>query len=215
MFDVSGTLVDADNTLISIDNKFVIPWLEKRGYRIDSNTMRALREKYPSKTFYINLLKEMKWKMKKTTFKEFVDLVYDLFFFNIKPFEGVVSTLNYLRKKGLKIIIISNSNRRYVDRVLEKIDFVFDEIISYDKTKTRKKELKPFEYAIERLFLKPEECLMIGDRLDEDAFSRKLGIKFVWFPQRRNLASDVEEYDFVVKEFREIKKLADSLLELK
>ena len=56
---------------------------------------------------------------------------------------------------------------------------------------------------------------MVGDRLDEDAFCRKLGIKFAWFPQKRPTNSDKEEYDFVIKDFGELKKIIDSLIELK
>jgi HAD superfamily hydrolase (TIGR01662 family) len=215
MFDVSGTLMDSENNMLFVDKKFLIPWLNRRGYDVDIGTVKALRGKYPTKEFYINLLKEMRWKMEKKLFKEMVDLFMDFYFVSLKPFPGVVSTLNYLRKKGIMLVVVSNSRRKYVDKSLEKLDFKFDSIFSHDQTKSRKSSLEPFQYSLKSLGLKPEECLVVGDRLDEDAFCRKMGIKFVWFPQNKSTANSTEGYDFFIRDFGELKKLADSLLELK
>lgn len=216
MFDVSGTLVDSDNALITTDRKFLVPWLNRNGYEIDFPKIKALREKYPGKKFYINLLREMRWKMKKTMFREMIQLFLDFYFLTLEPFEGVEYTLRHLRKKKLHLFVVSNSKRKYVDKSLEKLDFDFDKIISHEKTKSRKSELKPFKYLLERNFLKPGECLMVGDRLDEDAFSRKLGIRFVWFPRRKNpTRGEKEEYDYIIRRFGELKNIINSLVELK
>ena len=45
MLDVSGTLVDADNNLRFVDRKFLVPWLNRKGYEIDLNNIREIREK--------------------------------------------------------------------------------------------------------------------------------------------------------------------------
>ncbi|MFH1473405.1 MAG: HAD family hydrolase, partial [Candidatus Aenigmatarchaeota archaeon] len=58
------------------------------------------------------------------------------------------------------------------------IQDMFDYVITFDDTKVKKPGKEPFLYALKKLKLRPEECLMVGDSLKRDiSTAKKLGFK--------------------------------------
>jgi putative hydrolase of the HAD superfamily len=95
------------------------------------------------------------------------------------PYPNVVSTLNELKKK-YKLAILSDAPRIqvWIRLVAMNIQDKFDIVVTFDDTKTRKPNKKPFLYALKKLRLKPEECLMVGDSLKKDIVpAKKLGFR--------------------------------------
>lgn len=95
-----------------------------------------------------------------------------------KAYPGVHETLSKLRRRKLKMIIISNGSREWQKRQMEAIDIgkYIDFVITSKEIGYEKSSLVPFETALKKLKLKPEECLMVGDRVDEDMYAKRLGI---------------------------------------
>jgi len=78
--------------------------------------------------------------------------------------------------------IISNSNRKdQIEKKLELIGFVensFDLVVSTVELRSVKPDPKPFLVALEKLQLKPEEVLFVGDRVTTDIMGAKgVGMK--------------------------------------
>lgn len=95
------------------------------------------------------------------------------------PYPNVVPTLNELKKK-YKIAILSDAPRiqAWTRLAAMNIQDKFDIVVTFDDTKTRKPNRKPFLYALKKLRLKPEECLMVGDSLKKDiTTAKKLGFR--------------------------------------
>lgn len=87
--------------------------------------------------------------------------------------------IHWLKKRGIRIAIISNAYTQSTLRNLEHhgINTLFDEIIISDSVGGTKSELIPFKKFLERYpEVSPKECLMIGDSFYEDAASQKVGI---------------------------------------
>lgn len=93
----------------------------------------------------------------------------------IKPYSGVKKTLTLLKKKGIKLAIVSDAPRlkAYLRLVAMGVDKHFDTIVTFDDTNLHKPERLPFEKAIKELRVKPQEVLMIGDRTDKDVKGAK------------------------------------------
>ncbi len=81
-------------------------------------------------------------------------------------YEGIDALLYHLKEKGYKIILASSKPRIYVKRILSyfRIMRYFDivEGSELDGKNTDKGEL--IAHILEKWNLKPEECVMIGDR---------------------------------------------------
>lgn len=98
---------------------------------------------------------------------------------NAKPYPGVVETLRELKKFGLKFAIVSDAPILQVWTRLTEIEIaeLFDTVVTFDDTGKAKPNSEPFKKAIEKLGVKAEEVLHIGDWPDKDiAGAKALGM---------------------------------------
>jgi putative hydrolase of the HAD superfamily len=96
----------------------------------------------------------------------------------IYPYPKTIPTLIELKKK-YKLAIISDAPRINAwMRIVElNIDDFFDVIITAADVRKQKNFAAPFRAALKELKVKPEEAIMIGDRIKRDIdTAKKLGI---------------------------------------
>ncbi len=78
------------------------------------------------------------------------------------PAPGAVEVLKELRKKGLKLGVLTNNSARLANKVITKLGFTFDSVITRDSG-----VYKPYPEAIEKILfalsLQSKDCLYIGD----------------------------------------------------
>jgi len=91
------------------------------------------------------------------------------------PYPHTRSTLINLIRMGLKTAIVSDApaiqawlRLRYIN-----LDDLFDTVVTFDDTGEWKPSPKPFELALKRLKLAPEETIMIGDWVERDLVGAK------------------------------------------
>jgi putative hydrolase of the HAD superfamily len=125
------------------------------------------------------------------------------------PYPNVVSTLNELKKK-YKIAILSDAPRIqvWIRLVAMNIQDKFDIVVTFDDTKTRKPNRKPFLYALKKLRLKPEECLMVGDSLKKDIVpAKKLGFRTAFAKYGLNITEKAKvRPDYVMNNIKDLLK---------
>jgi putative hydrolase of the HAD superfamily len=57
---------------------------------------------------------------------------------------------------------------------------MFDVVVTYDDSKEKKPSLKPFNLALKKLRIKPEDVVVIGDSIERDIVpAKRLGAKTV------------------------------------
>ncbi|MFC1723416.1 HAD family hydrolase [Nanoarchaeota archaeon] len=101
----------------------------------------------------------------------------------VKPYPGVVRVLDELKKKGMKLAIVSDapSLKAYLRLVSMEIDDYFDVIVTYDDTNLEKPAKLPFEKALKELGVAPQEVVMLGDRPEKDVVgAKKMGFVSVF-----------------------------------
>ena len=69
-----------------------------------------------------------------------------------------------------------------------------------------------FNIALSKINSKPQECIMIGDRLDNDIIpASNLGMKTIWIRQGLAIYQDIKlgikHADYVVSSLKEIKEV--------
>lgn len=119
------------------------------------------------------------------------------------PYPDVDKTLKKLSEK-YKLGIIANQVPGTKSRLDNwNIGKYFDVIVASAEEGCEKPDLKIFEIALERADCKPEEAVMIGDRLDNDiAPANKMGMKTIWvrqgFAKYQSASSDKEQPTYTV-----------------
>jgi len=125
------------------------------------------------------------------------------------PYPNVVPTLNELKKK-YKLAILSDALRiqAWIRLVAMNIQDKFDIVVTFDDTKTRKPNKKPFLYALKKLRLKPEECLMVGDSLKKDIVpAKKLGFRTAFAKYGLNITEKANvKPDYVMDDIKDLLK---------
>jgi len=97
----------------------------------------------------------------------------------LEPYPHVSEVLFELKKRGIKLAIVSDAPRlkAWIRLVSMKINSLFDVVITFDDTKEFKPSIAPFKVAFKKLKVKPQECLMVGDRPERDIKgAKKLGM---------------------------------------
>ena len=112
--------------------------------------------------------------------------------------------------KHYKIGIIANQNLGSEER-LEKLGLLkyIDLVIASAEEGVAKPDLRIFQIALDRANCKPEEALMVGDRIDNDIVpANKIGMKTIWIKQGFGKycepKTEKEQPDYTVKNLNEL-----------
>lgn len=123
----------------------------------------------------------------------------------IRATPGIRKFLLELRRKNIKIAIVSGGHSTNINRVLEKLKLMefFDSynIISLEDVKNRKPHPEGFLLAAKRLLVRPKECLAIEDSISGIIAANRAKMKVVCV--RSPAPVDLNKCDYVIKDFRE------------
>jgi len=99
----------------------------------------------------------------------------------VRVFDGVEETLLYLKQRGIATALATSADRPSVMRVLSGfgLEGYFDVILSAEDVKVAKPNPDIFILAAERLAVKTQECLVVGDSVFDVMAAREAGIKAV------------------------------------
>jgi len=132
------------------------------------------------------------------------------------PYSNVIPTLIEIKKQGYQLAIVSDAPimEAWIRIASLKLDDFFDVIITKADARRQKTSPAPFKLAIKRLGIKPEETIMIGDRIDRDVnTAKKLGIHTIYArygdenpPEKGKSGADFEIND-ISEILRIIKKI--------
>lgn len=101
----------------------------------------------------------------------------------LRLYPDVQRTLNVLTKMGIKLAVVSDAPSReaWMRIYYLNLHHAFDLVLTFDDVGERKPSPKGFEMALEKLGIKTDEVLMIGDWPERDvAGASKLGIKTIY-----------------------------------
>jgi len=124
---------------------------------------------------------------------------------NTKPVEGAVTTIKRLKKAGLKVGVVTDAPRLKAWKRLNimGMDNLFDVVVAYEDTGKKKPDKAPFEAALKKLKVKPEEAVMVGDWYERDVEgANRLGMKTIL------VGKACGKEDYCVRTFKDIQKLA-------
>jgi len=188
LFDLGGTLVKTASTLTILKNI-----LAKHGVQIPKVVDETVFEEISKEmseyywmryekfwqTYNIKILKKLKIQ---NNLKELAEIIYREWWDNagLTLYPEVEETVQMLRRKGLKLGIVSNGFRKDIDEILLRVGLTgkFDVAIGVDDVGAPKPEIRIFQRALDELSVSPDETIFVGDNLEADyKGAEKAGLK--------------------------------------
>lgn len=129
----------------------------------------------------------------------------------LEPYPHVGKVLFELKKRGIKLAIVSDAPRlkAWIRLVSMKINHLFDVVVTFDDTKEMKPSTVPFNLAFKKLKVKAIECLMVGDRPERDIKgAKKLGM-LTCFAKYGNPTAKGSEADYEINDIKELLEIVE------
>lgn len=134
-------------------------------------------------------------------------IMIDIAKVGIEPIENSIELVNSLG--GIKLAIVSNSRRNWVEFVLNKFGIYkkFNAIVTAEDVKRGKPGAEPYLLASKRLGINPEDCLAVEDSSPGVKSAKAAGMRCVAFQSPNTKNQDLSSADCSIKDLLEIKKM--------
>ncbi len=190
--EIKAVLFDLDQTLIDFIKMKVeacrsaIEAMIKVGLKIDKREgLKKLMETYfrlgiESDLAFTKFLEEQTGSADEKILKIGIDAYLRTKPHFLKPYPYVLEILESLKNMNLRLGIVTDAPKEKAMKRLKAMDIIhfFDFIITFDETGVKKPNELPFLLAIDKLKVKAEEILFVGDSLSRDIEpAEKLGMK--------------------------------------
>ena len=210
IFDAYGTLFDVNSAAEKSKNKIGDKWEAFANYwrttQLEYTWLRSLMHRH--KDFWQitedSLDKSMKvFNINKDMKTELLNLYKKL-----SPFSEVKETLENLKKKDIKLSILSNGTPELLNTLVvsNKFDTIFDDIFSIEEVKIYKPDFKVYDLPVNKYKIKPNEIIFLSANTWDVSGGGNYGYNSVWV-NRNNTVFDNLDY----KPFKEIKSLQQLL----
>lgn len=210
IFDAYGTLFDVNSAAEKSKNKIGDKWEAFANYwrttQLEYTWLRSLMHRH--KDFWQitedSLDKSMKvFNINKDMKTELLNLYKKL-----SPFSEVKETLENLKKKEMKLSILSNGTPELLNTlvVANKLDAIFDDIFSIEEVRIYKPDSKVYDLPVNKYKIKPNEIIFLSANTWDVSGGGNYGYNSVWV-NRNNTVFDNLDY----KPFKEIKSLQQLL----
>ncbi len=210
IFDAYGTLFDVNSAAEKSKNKIGNKWEAFANYwrttQLEYTWLRSLMHRH--KDFWQitedSLDKSMKvFNINKDMKTELLNLYKKL-----SPFSEVKETLKNLKKKEMKLSILSNGTPELLNELVasNKLDAIFDDIFSIEEAGIYKPNSKVYDLPVNKYKIKPNEIIFLSANTWDVSGGGNYGYNSVWV-NRNNTVFDNLDY----KPFKEIKSLQQLL----
>ena len=127
----------------------------------------------------------------------------------LEPYPNVGRVLYELKRKGIRLAIISDAPRlkAWIRLVSMKINHYFDLVVTFDDTKEFKPSNKPFMVVFDKIGLKPNECLMVGDWPERDIKGAKQLGMLTCFAKYGNPEASAPDADYEINDIKELMEI--------
>ena len=175
LFDMDGTIMYTLDDLTESVNYS----LEKLGYK-----KRSVDEVKSFVGDGIKKLMERALPENKEKLDEAYEIMLDYYHLHAmdksRPYEGVLYVLNELKKKNLKIGIVTNKNQRAAEGIVEKyFSGIIDTVVGAKKFRKLKPDPEPMLIALKKLGVEREDVIFVGDSEVDIKTAKNSGVSFL------------------------------------
>ncbi len=222
-FDVDDTLFDSTGLTEKARRAAIDAMIEvglsvtpENGYELLMEIVKKYGSNYGK--HFDALLDEFKMEWNPMIIAAGVYAYHRIKFAYLRPFPEVIPSLIELKKRDLKLGIVSDGDSiKQWDKIIRLgLQNFFDVVVTSEETGAEKPDSKIYEVALEKSKCKPKNSLMVGDRIIKDIFGAKrvgmLTVRFLHGKYKEEKPHSEEETpDFQIKRFRELIDIIDAL----
>ncbi|MEK4967364.1 HAD family hydrolase [Cytobacillus sp. FSL R7-0696] len=197
MFDLDGTLHNREASILSfIENQRerLFPHLDKKVYA--ERFIKLDQGGYVWKDkVYQQMVEE--FSLINFCWQELLQDYLSHFPLHAELYPQAITLLNSLKKKGIRMAIISNGYSKFQREVIKslQIEALFDEIVISEEVGVKKPHPYIFEHTLSRLDVSPDETIYVGDHLKNDIVGAGgVGIYTIWKQPRPVLTTMGDEH---------------------
>ncbi|AEC51164.1 hypothetical protein PNA2_0246 [Pyrococcus sp. NA2] len=218
-FDLDDTIVDTSK-LAEIARRNAIENMIRHGLPVDFDTayselMELIKEYGSNFPYHFDyLLRRLDLPYNPKWVSAGVIAYHNTKFAYLREVPGARKTLIKLRELGYRLGIITDGNPvKQWEKILRlELDDFFEHVIISDFEGVKKPHPKIFRKALHAFNVKPEEAVMVGDRLYSDIYgAKRVGMKTVWFRYGKYSNEELEYREYADYEIERLEDLVEVL----
>ena len=216
IFDLDNTLVDRDKSLTIFSAIFHSHYkgrlLPVPSVKVEGIIKDADQDGYRPKTeSFSEMIQELAWKKEPTVFelakfwnKEFPGCA--------QPVSDLYKVLDEIDRRGIAMGVVTNGPTHSQTGKMRKLRIrkYLKSVVISEAAGVKKPDPKIFYLALQKLQLKPNETLAVGDNPVSDVVgARNAGLKPVWVTGHFSWPKEYEPPDYQISDLKEILTIID------
>ena len=196
IFDAYGTLFDVNSAAEKCKDKIGDKWEGFANYwrttQLEYTWLRSLMKRHKDfwKITEDSLDKSMKFfEIDNSMRSDLLDLYKVL-----SPFSEVKETLNKLKKKNLKLAILSNGTPSLLENLIKNnnLENIFDDIFSIEEVGIFKPDSKVYDLPVNKYNIKKDEILFLSANTWDVSGGGNYGYNSVWVNRNKNIFDNLD-----------------------
>ena len=210
IFDAYGTLFDVNSAAEKCKEKIGDKWEGFSNYwritQLEYTWLRSLMKRHKDfwKITEDSLDKSMKAYKIDSSMKNELLYLYKI----LSPFNEVPEVLKTLKKKNLKLAILSNGTPSLLNQLIKSnnLENIFSDIFSIEEVGIYKPDSKVYDMPIKKYQIKKEEVLFLSSNTWDVSGGGNYGYNSIWVNRNNNIFDNLD-----YKPKNEIKNLTELL----
>ena len=210
IFDAYGTLFDVNSAAEKCKEKIGDKWEGFSNYwritQLEYTWLRSLMKRHKDfwKITEDSLDKSMKAYKIDSSMKNELLYLYKI----LSPFNEVPEVLKTLKKKNLKLAILSNGTPSLLNQLVKSnnLENIFNDIFSIEEVGIYKPDSKVYDMPIKKYQIKKEEVLFLSSNTWDVSGGGNYGYNSIWVNRNNNIFDNLD-----YKPKNEIKNLTELL----
>jgi phosphoglycolate phosphatase len=182
IFDLDDTLIRSNVDFMEMRSRMIDFLKRYLPFPVDLNTNKSTHE---ITECAVRLLKEHgKSEMIPRVIGELNSIMTDVELKHVSKarlIDGVIQSLNRLRRAGIRIGVLTRSCRKYTDQTLKAtgLSTFVDEVATRDDSNTPKPDPSQVHTLLKRMHVGPDQVVMVGDHPIDALCAKNAGVSFV------------------------------------
>lgn len=206
---VDAVIFDMDGTMVNNNSYHKMAWFEfgkRHNIQLTDQDFKDKLSGRRNKEILTTLLGDLTSEQIQEYAEEKESIYRDLYSKNIREVKGLTTLLDFLKQKGIKIVIATTAPKRNREFVIDclKIHEFLDLVIGDEHVQKGKPNPEIYLQVANTLNVNPSKCLVFEDSPSGVQAAKKAGMKIVGL-LTSHAVGELKGADFCIRDFTELR----------